>query len=114
MTGVTKLTKLSVFSGLNHLTDLSMDSRFATLLGYTPGELDGALSENVEDFGRKNGMDFAAAKSKILDWYDGYRFSPKSKERVCMKAATSDQTHFRAAWLGQGNHAQHVIAGGRF
>lgn len=31
-----------------------------------------------------------------------------------MKAVTSDQTHFRAAWLRQGNHAQHVIAGGRF
>ena len=36
MTGVTKLTKLSVFSGMNHLSDLSMDRRFATLLGYTP------------------------------------------------------------------------------
>ena len=83
MTGVTKLTKLSVFSGLNHLTDLSMDSRFATLLGYAPKELDGPLRENVEAFGEKNGMDFTAAKAKILDWYDGYRFSPKSKERVC-------------------------------
>jgi len=83
MTGVTKLTKLSVFSGLNHLTDLSMDSRFATLLGYTPAELDGPLRENVEAFGEKNGMDFAAAKAKILDWYDGYRFAPRSKERVC-------------------------------
>ena len=37
MTGV---TKLSVFSELNHLTDLTMDPRFATLLGYTPDELD--------------------------------------------------------------------------
>ena len=83
MTGVTKLTKLSVFSGLNHLTDLSMDSRFATLLGYTPAELDGPLRENVEVFGEKNGMDFAAAKAKILDWYDGYRFAPRSNERVC-------------------------------
>ena len=83
MTGVTKLTKLSVFSGMNHLKDRSMDPRFATLLGYTPGELDGALRENVEALGRKNGMDFAAAKTAILSWYDGYRFSPGSGERVC-------------------------------
>jgi hypothetical protein len=83
MTGVTKLTKLSVFSGMNHLTDLSMDSRFATLLGYTPKELDGPLRENVLALGRKNGMDFAAAKTAILSWYDGYRFSPDSEERVC-------------------------------
>ena len=83
MTGVTKLTKLSVFSGLNHLTDISSFPDYATLLGYTPKELDGQLRENVETFGAKNGMDFAAAKANILDWYDGYRFSPKSKERVC-------------------------------
>ena len=83
MTGVTKLTKLSIFSGLNHLTDLSMDARFAALLGYTPEELDGALRENIEVFAQKNGMDFAAAKKTLLSWYDGYRFSPKSEAKVC-------------------------------
>ena len=83
MTGVTKLTKLSVFSGMNHLKDRSMDERFATLLGYTPEELDGPLRENVEVFAEKNGMDFAAAKKAMLAWYDGYRFSPRSEARVC-------------------------------
>ena len=83
MTGVTKLTKLSVFSGLNHLTDISSFQQYATLLGYTPDELDGALRENVEELGAKNGMDFAAAKKAILSWYDGYRFSPESEARVC-------------------------------
>ena len=83
MTGVTKLAKLSVFSGLNHLKDLTMDPRFATLLGYTPVELDGALRENVEAFGAKNGWNFATAKAKLLEWYDGYRFSPESEEKVC-------------------------------
>ena len=83
MTGVTKLTKLSVFSGLNHLTDISSFQQYATLLGYTPDELDGALRENVEELGVQNGMDFAAAKKAILSWYDGYRFSPRSEARVC-------------------------------
>jgi hypothetical protein len=83
MTGVTKLTKLSVFSGLNHLKDRSMDERFTTLLGYTPEELDGSLRENVEAFGEKNDMDFAEAKATLLSWYDGYRFSPESEARVC-------------------------------
>ena len=83
LTGVTKLTKLSVFSGLNHLIDLTMDKRFATLLGYTPEELDGTLRENVEAFGTQNGWDFATAKTKLLEWYDGYRFSPGSEARVC-------------------------------
>ncbi|MBR3085273.1 MAG: AAA family ATPase [Kiritimatiellae bacterium] len=63
MTGVTKLTKLSVFSGMNHLKDRSMDSRFATLFGYTTEELDGSLRENVDEFGfvavRLGGADVA-------------------------------------------------------
>ncbi len=83
MTGVTKLTKLSVFSGLNHLKDRTMDPRFATLLGYTPEELSGTLRENVEAFAAKRGTDFAIAKHDLLSWYDGYRFSPESEAKVC-------------------------------
>ena len=83
MTGVTKLTKLSIFSGLNHLKDRTMDPRFATLLGYTPEEMDGPLRENIEVFAAQNGMDFAAAKKTLLSWYDGYRFSPDSEAKVC-------------------------------
>ena len=83
MTGVTKLTKLSIFSGMNHLKDRTMDSRFATLLGYTTEELDGSLRENIEVFAERNGMDFAAAKKALLAWYDGYRFSPESEAKVC-------------------------------
>ena len=83
LTGVTKLTKLSIFSGLNHLKDRTMDPRFATLLGYTPEELDGPLRENIEVFAEKNGIDFAEAKKSLLAWYDGYRFSPDSEAKVC-------------------------------
>ena len=83
MTGVTKLTKLSVFSGMNRITDISASAEYATLLGYTPEELDGPLRENVEAFGEKNGLDFAEAKDALLSWYDGYRFSPRSEKRVC-------------------------------
>ena len=82
MTGVTKLTKLSIFSGLNHLTDVSMSPDYATLLGYTPDELDGPLRETVEVFASKNKMDFAAAKKALLSWYDGYRFSPEAEDKV--------------------------------
>ena len=82
MTGVTKLTKLSVFSGLTHLTDLSGDPRFATLLGYTREEIDGTLRENVEGLAARLGTDFKSAEARILEWYDGYRFSSQNEERV--------------------------------
>ena len=83
MTGVTKLTKLSVFSGMNHLSDITMDPQFATLLGFTPDEIEGTLRENVEAFAEKRGTDFATAEKALLSWYDGYRFSPESEARVC-------------------------------
>ena len=83
MTGVTKLPRPDTFSGFNTARDISTYPPFATLLGYTPQELDGPLRENVESLGAKNGMDFNAAKGAILSWYDGYRFSPGSEERVC-------------------------------
>ena len=83
MTGVTKFTKLSIFSGINHLKDRTMDPRFATLLGYTREELDGTLREHVEEFGRMNGIGFEDAKNALLSWYDGYRFSPDSEAKVC-------------------------------
>ena len=41
------------------------------------------MRENVEAFGAKKGLDFAAAKARLLEWYDGYRFSPESEARVC-------------------------------
>ncbi len=82
MTGVTKLTKLSVFSGLNHLVDLSMSSRYATLLGYTHEELDSVLRENIEVFSAVKGWNVATAKERLLEWYDGYRFSPENEARV--------------------------------
>ena len=94
MTGVTKLTKLSIFSGLNHLTDLSMSPDFAPLLGYTQAELDGELRENIEVFAQKNGMDFAAAKGTLLSWYDGYRFSPKSEAKVCNPVSLGNALKF--------------------
>ena len=105
MTGVTKLTKLSVFSGLNHLKDRSFDVRFATLLGYTPDELDGPLRENVESLGAQIGMDFAAAKAEILSWYDGYRFSPDSEERVCNPVSLGNALEsgkFKGFWESTG------------
>ena len=83
MTGVAKLPRPDTFSGFNTARDISMYGRFATLLGYTPDELDGALRENVKAFGEKNGMDFKEAKAALLSWYDGYRFSPDSEARVC-------------------------------
>ena len=84
LTGVTKLTKVSVFSGLNHLTDLTMKRKeYAALLGYTPKEIEANFPKRLDALARKNKTDRKGALKLILDWYDSYRFSHLSTARVC-------------------------------
>ena len=84
LTGVTKLTKLSVFSGLNHLTDLTMDeAEYAGLLGYTPKEIAANFPKRLESLAKKLKTDPKGALKRILDWYDSYWFCPDSRVRVC-------------------------------
>ena len=84
LTGVTKLTKVSVFSGLNHLTDLTMKRKeYAALLGYTPKEIATFFPKRLDALARKNKTDRRGALKLVLDWYDSYRFSHLSTARVC-------------------------------
>ena len=84
LTGVTKLTKVSVFSGLNHLTDLTMDEpRYAALLGYMPKEIERFYPGRLDAFAKKLNVDRKGALKRLLDWYDSYRFCPDSTVRVC-------------------------------
>ena len=75
ITGVSKFSKVSIFSGLKNLTDLSMDPRTATLLGYTRQELQTYFSEQIRDFARANNLSGQEAVDELEKWYDGYRFT---------------------------------------
>ena len=82
-TGVTRFTKISLFSCLNNPTDLTMDSRAARLCGYTPEEIETNFHEHIQAFADKKGITYEAMFKQLLDWYDSYRFSPESEIRVC-------------------------------
>ena len=78
ITGVVKLSNLSIFSAMNNLVDLSMDKEFAGAFGYTDEELDEYFGEGIP--GKyKSREEF---REKIRNYYDGYRFSPESETRV--------------------------------
>jgi len=64
LTGVSKFSKVSLFSGLNNLQDISLDKRYGTLCGYTQEELESVFSEFLTD------VDLNQLKS----WYNGYSF----------------------------------------
>ena len=82
-TGVTRFTKISLFSCLNNPTDLTMDARAARLCGYTPEEMETFLHDNIQNFADAKGWTYQETFQKLLDWYDSYRFSPDCDVRVC-------------------------------
>jgi len=83
MTGVSKFTKLSVFSGLNNLNDLTIeDPNYAALLGYTVKEIETVFAPQLKSFARKQRVQPEKAMKLLCAWYDSYRFSPYSNVRV--------------------------------
>jgi hypothetical protein len=75
LTGVTKFSKISVFSGLNNLNDLTMSNDYSALLGYTYAELSHYFAEEIEEVARANGLLINDCYARIREWYNGYKFS---------------------------------------
>ena len=85
ITGVVKLSNLSIFSAMNNLVDLSMDKEFSGAFGYTDEELDEYFGEGIDEYLEANPEVYESReefREKIRDYYDGYRFSPESETRV--------------------------------
>ena len=64
LTGVSKFTKTSIFSGLNNLSDISIKPQFARICGYSEGDIQQHFREMVQHVDYK----------KVKDWYNGYNF----------------------------------------
>ena len=75
MTGVSKFTKLSVFSALNNIVDISQDDAYATMLGYTEEELTQYFEEHLRDHAEKIGKSYEDYRAKLKKWYNGFRFA---------------------------------------
>ena len=74
LTGVTKLGKLSVFSGLNNLQDISMSARYVDICGITEKELKSYFSESVKELAEANSLSEEECYRKLAKKYDGYHF----------------------------------------
>ena len=75
MTGVSKFSQVSIFSALNNITDLTLDARAATLLGYTDEELEFYFHDAMVAHAQLMGLDYEAYREKLRFWYNGYHFS---------------------------------------
>ena len=78
LTGVTKFGKVSVFSDLNNLMDISRDERYTDICGISEKELLDNFSEDIRDLARANGQTFEQACAQLKEDYDGYHFCPDS------------------------------------
>ena len=79
LTGVSKFSKVSVFSDLNNLIDLTMHPKTATLFGYTHEEVLKYFPGRIHELGEANGLTDEEAFGRIVEWYDGYRFEENAK-----------------------------------
>ena len=80
LTGVTKFGKVSVFSDLNNLTDISMDYRYISICGMTEKELLTSFKEGISELASANGDSETETIAKISMRYAGYHFEENSEE----------------------------------
>ncbi|EFI06355.1 MULTISPECIES: ATP-binding protein [Bacteroides] len=74
LTGVTKFGKVSVFSDLNNLIDISMDEQYVELCGITEKEIHDNMEEDVQILASKQKMTYEEVCSELKECYDGYHF----------------------------------------
>lgn len=76
LTGVTKFSQVSVFSGFNQPNDISMDEHYETLCGITEDELYPTFAEQIKAMAMRYKVSEAEMKYKLKRKFDGYHFSP--------------------------------------
>lgn len=75
ITGVSKFSKVSIFSKLNNLIDITIDEEFNEICGYTQEELEKFFSLHIEALLKKENLSKDEILKKIKKWYNGYNWS---------------------------------------
>ncbi len=104
LTGVTKIGKLSVFSGLNNLKDISMDARYADICGISEKDLSKYFTESIKELAEANRLSEAKCYEKLAQMYDGYHFCEDSAGiyNPFSLLNTFDSLKFRQYWIETG------------
>jgi len=79
LTGVSKFSRVSIFSELNNLRDITFSKQFATMLGYTQEELESYFGQHIQSLCFELGLKKASAGAIIEAWYNGYSWNAKDK-----------------------------------
>ena len=79
ITGISKFSKVGIFSGLNNLDDISMNDEYGDIVGYTQKELEDNFSEWIDKIATKKSMNSQQLLDKIKEYYDGFSFDGITK-----------------------------------
>ncbi len=78
ITGVTRFSKVSIFSDLNNFTDISMDDEYVEICGLTEKEIRNNLDAEVEKLAAANDITKDEGYAELQEYYDGYHFRQES------------------------------------
>lgn len=80
LTGVSRFSKKTIFSGLNNLRDISLNQQYAAICGITEKELTENFRQGIELLAENNDTDYDGAVKLLKDNYDGYHFTKNSPD----------------------------------
>ena len=104
MTGITKFSQLSIFSELNNIRNISMDTAYATICGVSEDEMLSQMSGDIDMLAEKMEIDRGQLIEKLKSYYDGYHFtwpSPDIYNPFSIVCAFADKK-IGAYWFGSG------------
>jgi Predicted AAA-ATPase/PD-(D/E)XK nuclease superfamily len=103
ITGISKFSKVSIFSALNHLNDISMDDKYATLLGYTQEELEYYFESYIPRAAKANDYNEAELLAAVKYWYNGYSWDGSRKVYNPFSILNFfDKNDFKNFWFSTG------------
>lgn len=80
ITGVSRFSHTSLFSGANNLEDISLHDEYSAICGITEDEIREKLMTGIQDFAENAGISVEDTLAKLKENYDGYHFSPASPD----------------------------------
>ncbi len=75
LTGISKFARISIFSDLNNLDDISMQERYDAVMGYTEEELESCFTDPIRRLSHEAEIPADGLRQDMRNWYDGYRFT---------------------------------------
>lgn len=92
LTGVSKFSKVSLFSGLNNLNDITLDARYSSLCGYTDNDIDTVFAAELDSLDRE----------QIREWYNGYNWLGEGVYNPFDILQLFDKREFHNYWFETG------------